>query len=27
LTADELKYSNPVTSIGAVAEVVWKRLA
>jgi hypothetical protein len=27
LTADEFKYSNPVTSIGAVAEVVWKRLA
>jgi hypothetical protein len=26
LTADEMKYSNPLTSIGAVAEVVWKRL-
>ena len=27
LTADELKYSNPVTSTGAIAEVLWKRLA
>ena len=26
LTADELKYSNPVTSTGAVAEAVWKRV-
>jgi len=26
LTADEFKYSNPVTSLGAVAEVLWKRL-
>jgi Lipocalin-like domain len=25
LTADELKYSNPLTSLGAVAEVLWKR--
>jgi len=27
LTADELKYSNPLTSHGAVAEVLWKRVA
>ena len=27
LTADEFKYSNPVTSTGAVAEVLWKRVA
>ncbi|MBX9823715.1 MAG: lipocalin-like domain-containing protein [Xanthobacteraceae bacterium] len=27
LTADELKYINPVTASGTVAEVVWKRLA
>jgi hypothetical protein len=26
LTADELKYWNPVTSTGATAEVVWKRV-
>ena len=26
LTADELKYSNPATTIGAAAEVVWKRV-
>ena len=26
LTADEFKYSNPLTSLGAVAEVLWKRL-
>jgi hypothetical protein len=26
LTADELKYSNPLTSVGAMAEVLWKRL-
>jgi hypothetical protein len=26
LTANELKYSNPLTSVGAVAEVLWKRL-
>ena len=26
LTADELKYSNPVTSTGAAAEAVWKRV-
>jgi hypothetical protein len=25
LTADELKYTNPVTSTGAVTEAVWKR--
>ena len=25
LTADELKYWNPVTSTGATAEVIWKR--
>jgi hypothetical protein len=27
LTADEMKYSNPVTLIGATAEVLWKRIA
>ena len=27
LTADELKYSNPVTALGAIAEVLWKRIA
>ena len=27
LTPDEMKYSNSLTSIGAVAEVLWKRLA
>jgi hypothetical protein len=27
LTDDELKYSNPITATGTVAEVVWKRLA
>jgi hypothetical protein len=27
LTADEFKYSNPLTSLGAVAEVLWKRIA
>jgi hypothetical protein len=27
LTADELKYSNPLTSHGAVAEVLWKRVS
>jgi hypothetical protein len=27
LTADEFKYSNPLTSLGARAEVLWKRLA
>jgi len=27
LTADEFKYSNPLTSHGAVAEVLWKRVA
>ena len=26
LTADEFKYSNPLTSMGASAEVLWKRL-
>jgi hypothetical protein len=26
LTADEFKYSNPLTSLGATAEVLWKRL-
>ena len=26
LTADEFKYSNPLTSLGASAEVLWKRL-
>jgi hypothetical protein len=26
LTADEFKYSNPLTSLGAAAEVLWKRL-
>ena len=26
LTADEFKYSNPVTMTGATAEVLWKRL-
>ncbi|MBX9846343.1 MAG: lipocalin-like domain-containing protein [Xanthobacteraceae bacterium] len=26
LTADELKYVNPLTASGTVAEVVWKRL-
>jgi hypothetical protein len=27
LTADELRYSNPITVSGATAEVLWKRLA
>jgi len=27
LTADEFKYSNPVTVLGATAEVLWKRLS
>jgi len=27
LTANEFKYSNPLTSMGAIAEVLWKRLA
>ena len=27
LTAGEFKYSNPLTSTGATAEVLWKRLA
>jgi hypothetical protein len=27
LTADELKYSNPITASGSVAEVLWKRIA
>jgi hypothetical protein len=27
LTAGEFKYSNPLTSLGAVAEVLWKRVA
>jgi hypothetical protein len=27
LTADELKYSNPSTSTGSIAEVLWKRMA
>ena len=27
LTADDLKYSNPVTALGAIAEVLWKRIA
>ena len=27
LTADQFKYSNPLTSLGAVAEVLWKRIA
>jgi hypothetical protein len=27
LTAGEFKYSNPLTSLGAVAEVVWKRIS
>ena len=27
LTASEFKYSNPLTSHGAVAEVLWKRIA
>ena len=26
LTADEFKYSNPLTSLGATAEVLWKRI-
>jgi hypothetical protein len=26
LTADELKYVNPLTASGTVAEVQWKRL-
>jgi hypothetical protein len=26
LTASEFKYSNPLTSVGAVAEVLWKRI-
>jgi hypothetical protein len=27
LTADQMRYSNPLTSIGATAEVLWKRIA
>jgi hypothetical protein len=27
LTADELKYSNPTTATGTIAEVLWKRIA
>lgn len=27
LTADNFKYSNPVTALGATAEVLWKRIA
>jgi hypothetical protein len=27
LTADELKYSNPTTATGTVAQVLWKRIA
>ena len=27
LTADELKYSNTATAVGATAEVLWKRIA
>jgi len=27
LSADEFRYSNPLTSLGAVAEVLWKRIA
>ena len=27
LTADDFKYSNPVTTLGATAEVLWKRIA
>jgi hypothetical protein len=27
LTADEFKYSNQVTAVGATAEVLWKRIA
>jgi hypothetical protein len=27
LTADELKYSNPITATGTTAEVLWKRIA
>ena len=27
LTANEMKYSNPLTATGAVAEVLWKRMA
>jgi hypothetical protein len=27
LTADELKYSNPLLSTGAIAQVLWKRIA
>jgi len=27
LTADEFKYSNPITASGSTAEVVWKRIA
>jgi hypothetical protein len=27
LTADEFKYSNAVTTLGAIAEVLWKRIA
>jgi hypothetical protein len=26
LTASEFKYSNPLTSVGAMAEVLWKRI-
>jgi hypothetical protein len=26
LTADELKYINPMTTSGTIAEVLWKRL-
>jgi hypothetical protein len=26
LTAEELKYSNPITATGSVAEVLWKRI-
>ena len=27
LTPNEFKYSNPLTSMGAIAEVLWKRIA
>jgi hypothetical protein len=27
LTTGEFRYSNPLTSLGAVAEVLWKRIA
>lgn len=27
LTADDFKYSNPTTALGATAEVLWKRIA